>query len=443
MPQPKGRSTIGRVTKIDFPKLGITDVLAKVDTGADSSSVWASNIKERAGKLSFTLFAQGSPYYTGGVITTRHYHIRSIKNSFGQAEFRYKVSLQVTLENRTVNVSFTLANRSDNRFPVLIGRRTLHGRFLIDVSIDDKAKYEILVIRSGDTGSTKVSGSFFKHLKQENKKLSFNFVNLSDLEFLLGGTEPRVQISRTKQDIADFDLVYFRVFLANFEIGAAAAQYLQSKNVPFMDRSLLLHHQSVNKLHQLLCLQSMGVKVPESIFVMPTSLPGSYQRAVKQLGSPFVLKDIRGKRGRNLFLISNKAEFDKVCKRTKEQNLDMIAQRFIPHEGHYRLIVLGKRIELVIFMTHKLSSPRMNKKVTKGRSVLGDELVLPGAIRQMAITAASVSQVEIAGVDILQDKETGLWYCLEVNENPQLVTGSFVKQKEEILAKYLMKKLGQ
>lgn len=443
MPQLKGQSTIGRVTKVDFPKLGITDVPAKVDSGADSSSVWASNIKERAGKLSFTLFAPGSPYYTGEVITTRHYHIRSIKNSFGHAEFRYKVSLQVTLENRTINVSFTLANRSDNRFPVLIGRRTLQGRFLIDVSIDDKAKYEILIVRSGDSNSTKVSASFFKHLKQENKKLSFSFVNLSGLEFLLGGAEPRVRISKTGQDIADFDLVYFRVFLANLEIGAAVAQYLQSKDVPFMDRSLLHHHQSFNKLHQLLSLQSMGVRVPDGVFVMPDNLPKSYRKIVKQLGSPFVLKDIRGKRGRNLFLISDKTSFDKACERAHKQNLDMIAQRFIPHEGHYRLIVLGKRIELVIFMMHKLSSPRLDKSESKGHSTLVDELALPGVVRQMAITAASVSQVEMAGVDILQDKETGLWYCLEVNENPQLVTGSFIKQKEEILAKYLMKKLGQ
>ena len=37
---------------------------AKIDTGADSTSVWASNIKmSKDGVLSFTLFDKSSPFY--------------------------------------------------------------------------------------------------------------------------------------------------------------------------------------------------------------------------------------------------------------------------------------------------------------------------------------------------------------------------------------------
>lgn len=443
MPNNKSHTTIGRVISVDFQKQGITSVPAKVDTGADSSSVWASNIKERAGKLSFTLFGPGSPYYTGQAITTRQYHIRSIKNSFGHAEFRYKVNLQVTVEGRTINASFTLANRSDNRFAVLIGRRTLRGRFLIDVSKDEKNKYEILVIRSGKMKKIKMSAHFFKDLAKDNKKLKFTSVNLKNLEFIIGSEESQVRIAKTKRDIADFDMVYFRVFLSSFDLGAAAAQYLQSKNVPFMDRSLLRHHRTFNKLHQLIGLQSMGVKVPKTIFVMNAKLPSTYKSLTRELGSPFVLKDIYGKRGRNLFLIKDKAAFLKACALAEEQNLELLAQEFIPHEGHYRLIILGKRLELVIFMMHRLSGPRLRKEVERGRAILKNESVLPGPARQMAVTAASVADVEIAGVDLVQDSKTGVWYCLEVNENPQLVSGSFIEQKEKILADYLMKKMGQ
>lgn len=443
MTQIKDRATIGRVTQIDFPKIGISNIPAKVDTGADASSVWATNIKERAGKLSFTLFGAGSPYYTGQVITTRYYHIRSIKNSFGHAEFRYKVRLQISLEERIINVSFTLANRADNRFPVLIGRRTLHGRFLIDVSIDDKDKYEILVVRSDSSKPTKVSDSFFRHIRQNNRKLHFSYVSIDDLEFVLGKSEPEVRVSKTGKGIADFDLVYFRVFMSNWEIAAAAAQYLNNKNVAFMDRSLLYHHKSANKLYQLLTLQTVGVKVPDSIFIMPNRLPKSYKKIVKELGSPFILKDIRGKRGRNISLITDHATFRRACEQASEKKLDLMAQKFIQHDGHYRVIVLGKKIELVIFMTHRLSRPRLSKEILKSKSSLVDELALPGSIREMAISAANASNIEIGGVDILQDKESGLWYCLEVNENPQIATGSFVKEKERIMAEYLIKKLGR
>src|SRR5262249_40434390 len=110
------------------------NVPAKVDTGADSSSVWASEIVERNGKLSFVLFDNTSPFYDGKLITTSDYKVISVKNSFGQSEFRYKTHLTLKVEGRAIRAHVTLADRSGNRYPVLIGRRTLSGKFLVDVS---------------------------------------------------------------------------------------------------------------------------------------------------------------------------------------------------------------------------------------------------------------------------------------------------------------------
>jgi hypothetical protein len=42
--------------------------------------------------------------------------------------------LEIALGGQTFITAFTLADRSQNNFPVLIGRRTLKNRFLIDVS---------------------------------------------------------------------------------------------------------------------------------------------------------------------------------------------------------------------------------------------------------------------------------------------------------------------
>ena len=61
------KELIGRTTLVTMG--GIADVPAKVDTGADSSCIWASNLQETNGKLSFELFAPASPYYTAQRIT--------------------------------------------------------------------------------------------------------------------------------------------------------------------------------------------------------------------------------------------------------------------------------------------------------------------------------------------------------------------------------------
>jgi len=44
---------------------------------------------------------------------------------------------------------------------------------------------------------------------------------------------------------------------------------------------------------------------------------------------------------------------------------------------------------------------------------------------------------EVAGVDVVQDKQTGLWYCLEVNDSPQLTTGAYVDEKQAAFAKFI------
>ncbi len=114
---------------------GIKNIPAKIDTGADSSAIWASNIDmQENGTLAFTLFDKKSPYYTGGKYETNNYKAKSVRSSHGDKQIRYRVSLPITIGGKTFETTFTLANRSRNNFPVLIGRRTLKGNFLVDVT---------------------------------------------------------------------------------------------------------------------------------------------------------------------------------------------------------------------------------------------------------------------------------------------------------------------
>lgn len=126
--------TIGSKTFISFPRQQIENVPAKIDTGADSTSVWASQIYEKKGELSFCLFDKQSPFYNGQVISTHDYELTSVKNSFGTEEMRYKTRLNIKVGGKVVRVRSTLSDRSTSTFPVLIGRGTLRGKFIVDVS---------------------------------------------------------------------------------------------------------------------------------------------------------------------------------------------------------------------------------------------------------------------------------------------------------------------
>ena len=126
-------SIIGSTELIDIA--GVKNVPAKIDTGADTSAIWASDIDmEEDGTLIFCLFNADSPFYTGEMLKTTDYRIKTVRSSHGDVQIRYRVKLPVVINGESFVTTFTLANRSRNHFPVLIGRHTIENRFLVDVS---------------------------------------------------------------------------------------------------------------------------------------------------------------------------------------------------------------------------------------------------------------------------------------------------------------------
>jgi len=70
------KKLIGQTELIDFPELHLGGIISRVDTGAQTSAVWASDIKLKEGVLQFTLFDDTSDSHTGDVVKTRSFQIR-------------------------------------------------------------------------------------------------------------------------------------------------------------------------------------------------------------------------------------------------------------------------------------------------------------------------------------------------------------------------------
>jgi len=133
---------IGRVERITFIDGGIEDLHAKVDTGAYRSSVWATKIRVEDGVLSFRLLGPRSAHYSGQEIRTTEFKVVEVENSFGHKQKRYSVFLKIRIAGKTVRSNFTLANRAEKTYAVLVGRKLLKNRFIVDVSQGDPIKDE-------------------------------------------------------------------------------------------------------------------------------------------------------------------------------------------------------------------------------------------------------------------------------------------------------------
>lgn len=134
----KWMQTIGRREFVDFPELGLKGVEAKIDTGAFTTALHCHNIKieEVNGKkvLSFYLLDPTHPEYTKRKLVFHDFYQKNIKNSFGEYEARYVIKTIIKLGKRKIKSTISLANRQNMRYPVLIGRKLIGKKFLVDVS---------------------------------------------------------------------------------------------------------------------------------------------------------------------------------------------------------------------------------------------------------------------------------------------------------------------
>jgi hypothetical protein len=125
---------IGRSEYVSFPSQELAKIPARIDTGAAVSAIDASDIKEENGTLTFILFNKGSEFYTGETVTITDFKTRVVWTSTGEVENRFMVKLPIVLKGRKITASFTLANRSKQSYPVLVGRNILKSKFVVDIN---------------------------------------------------------------------------------------------------------------------------------------------------------------------------------------------------------------------------------------------------------------------------------------------------------------------
>jgi hypothetical protein len=134
------KKTIGRKEKITLPEWGLKKIPAKIDTGAYTSAIHSDFAKEEKDEmgnkvLTFTVLPSTHKKFSGQTIQTTKYTTKKVKNSFGQAENRYKIMTTVILFGEEFEAEFTLSDRTNMRNPILLGRKILKGRFVVDVDL--------------------------------------------------------------------------------------------------------------------------------------------------------------------------------------------------------------------------------------------------------------------------------------------------------------------
>ncbi|MEO4048597.1 ATP-dependent zinc protease [Pseudomonas sp. CAU 1711] len=125
---------------INLPELGMVGLRAKIDTGASTSTLHASDIvpfeRDGARWVRFTA-------HFGTLAQLHHHHceaplvaVKTIKSSTGHAQTRHVIRTLLVLGDRTWSVDFTLTCRKSMRYRVLLGAKALiDGQLVVNPAL--------------------------------------------------------------------------------------------------------------------------------------------------------------------------------------------------------------------------------------------------------------------------------------------------------------------
>jgi ribosomal protein S6--L-glutamate ligase len=121
-----------------LPDLALPGVLAKIDTGAKTSSLHAFDIRPSDRGDDWLLFSVHPVQRRRKPVIrceARCVDVRAVTSSNGKSEQRPVIETTLVIGQRSFLSEITLTNRDEMGFRMLIGRQSLNRRFIVDPAL--------------------------------------------------------------------------------------------------------------------------------------------------------------------------------------------------------------------------------------------------------------------------------------------------------------------
>ena len=135
------KTLIGRKDKADFPELSLTNLNVKIDTGTYVSSIHCHDFQELTEDgevyIEFCLLNPTHPKHSGQRIKTTQFEKKAIKNAQGELQESIILKTIVVIFGQEHLIDIVLRPPTNSKYPVLLGRKFLSNRFMVDTSERD------------------------------------------------------------------------------------------------------------------------------------------------------------------------------------------------------------------------------------------------------------------------------------------------------------------
>ncbi|AHB42058.1 hypothetical protein RAAC3_TM7C00001G0193 [Candidatus Saccharibacteria bacterium RAAC3_TM7_1] len=296
-------------------------------------------------------------------------------------------------------------------------------------------KKTLLLHHNRDRSNDAKSFTFAKRLAEQlHDAIEVECSDIDELFFDVSTDSARIYHPTKLFDVADFDLVVFRHVSTFIEEARAITIYCEKKGVKYIDS--YLNRPTLDKMSASFLHWSVNLPVPHTLF-------GNHDEMIRrfdEFAPKAVVKDNHGFKGEKNYAVSSRAELQDIL--AKHDNTKFVLQELIPNKGDYRVLVFNFRPVLVIKRTAG-QGEYLNNTSKGGTAELIDLSSFDQKLLNMCVEASRIEKLEVAGVDIILDAKTQTPYILEVNQAPQVSSGSFMEEKLEKYAEMLKELIGE
>ncbi len=221
-----------------------------------------------------------------------------------------------------------------------------------------------------------------------------------------------IQLKLSGNVLSENSVVYFRkVGDKNLSITNVIANILDSSGIEIIDRSLLKIGFWEDKLTNNYALTKAGIPV------CPTIFSTKYHEVKEEFGPEFIAKEVNSQANTGIWMVRNEDEFSKLI--SSDETKKFIFQKFMQIDKEYRLLVIGDSVRTILVKDKRsYENFQVTNPSAETPEVYLDTKDVSDALKQMAVNAAKALDLQIAGVDLMVEKDTGKPYIIEVNRGP-------------------------
>ena len=421
---------VGSEEWCSLPLLSIPAIKVRVDSGAKTSALHAFNIKgfKRADCdwVSFEVHPLQGNRSTIVPCEAEVLDKRTVKSSSGLTEKRYVIRTSLLLGEQTWEIEVTLTNRDSMGYRMLLGREAMVGRILVDPAAG---------FMGGEIEEENLEQQYFAHnrkspglsigLLASNPELPSNvrlmeageerghrmrFYDIRQCYMKLDAETPEVHY-RGGRILNKLDAVIPRIRPDLTFYGCALVRQFESIGIYSLNSAEAIGN-SRDKLFSLQMLLRSGLSIPTSGFADSPIETGELIDMVN--GAPLVVKLLEGPQGRGVVLAETRKAGESLINAFKSLQANLLVQEFIKEADgkDLRLFVVDGKV-VAAMQRHALTG---DFRPSLHRSVSATKVKISVEEKRLAIKAAKVLGLKVAGVDIIRSRKGPL--LLEVSSSP-------------------------